>query len=33
VTRDVPARGVAMGVPAKVIREVPEEDLIERWRG
>ncbi len=32
VTRDVPARAVAMGVPAKVVREVPEEDLLERWR-
>jgi acetyltransferase-like isoleucine patch superfamily enzyme len=32
VTRDVPARGVAMGVPAKVVREVGEEDLLERWR-
>ena len=32
VTRDVPARGVAMGVPAKVIRQVPDEDLLERWR-
>ncbi|MGO9488770.1 MAG: DapH/DapD/GlmU-related protein [Solirubrobacteraceae bacterium] len=32
VTRDVPARGVAMGVPARVVREVGEEDLLERWR-
>ena len=32
VTRDVPARGVAMGVPARVVREVPDEDLLERWR-
>ena len=32
VTRDVPPRGVAMGVPAKVVREVGEEDLLERWR-
>jgi acetyltransferase-like isoleucine patch superfamily enzyme len=32
VTRDVPARGVAMGVPAKVVREVGEDDLLERWR-
>ncbi len=32
VTKDVPARGVAMGVPAKVVREVAEEDLLERWR-
>jgi UDP-2-acetamido-3-amino-2,3-dideoxy-glucuronate N-acetyltransferase len=32
VTRDVPPRAVAMGVPARVVREVGEEDLIERWR-
>jgi acetyltransferase-like isoleucine patch superfamily enzyme len=32
VTRDVPARGVAMGVPARVVREVGAEDLLERWR-
>jgi len=32
VTRDVPARALVMGVPARVVREVPEEDLIERWR-
>jgi acetyltransferase-like isoleucine patch superfamily enzyme len=32
VTRDVPARGVAMGVPARVVREVGEEDLLERWQ-
>ena len=32
VTRDVPARGVVMGVPARVVREVPDEDLLERWR-
>jgi acetyltransferase-like isoleucine patch superfamily enzyme len=32
VTRDVPARAVVMGVPARVVREVPDEDLIERWR-
>jgi len=32
VTRDVPPRAVAMGVPARVVREVPDEDLIERWR-
>jgi acetyltransferase-like isoleucine patch superfamily enzyme len=32
VTRDVPARGVAIGVPARVVREVGEEDLLERWQ-
>jgi acetyltransferase-like isoleucine patch superfamily enzyme len=32
VTRDVPARAVAMGVPARVVREVPDEDLLERWQ-
>jgi acetyltransferase-like isoleucine patch superfamily enzyme len=31
VTKDVPARMVAMGVPARVVRPVPDEDLIERW--
>jgi acetyltransferase-like isoleucine patch superfamily enzyme len=32
VTRDVPPRTVVMGVPAREAREVPEEDLLERWR-
>ena len=32
LTRDVPPRGVAMGVPARVVREVADEDLLERWR-
>jgi UDP-2-acetamido-3-amino-2,3-dideoxy-glucuronate N-acetyltransferase len=32
VTADVPARAVVMGVPARVVREVPEEDLLGRWR-
>ena len=32
VTRDVPARAVVMGVPARVVREVADEDLLERWR-
>jgi acetyltransferase-like isoleucine patch superfamily enzyme len=32
VTRDVPPRGVVMGVPAQVVREVPDADLLERWR-
>ncbi len=31
VTSDVPARKVVMGVPARVVREVPEDDLLERW--
>jgi acetyltransferase-like isoleucine patch superfamily enzyme len=32
VTRDVPPRGVVMGMPGRVVREVPDEDLLERWR-
>ena len=32
VTKDIPPRGVAMGVPARVVREVGDEDLLERWR-
>jgi acetyltransferase-like isoleucine patch superfamily enzyme len=32
VTRDVPARTVVMGVPARAQREVPDEDMLERWR-
>ena len=32
VTKDVPARGVAIGVPARVIRDVPDADLLEHWR-
>jgi UDP-2-acetamido-3-amino-2,3-dideoxy-glucuronate N-acetyltransferase len=32
VTRDVAPRAVVMGVPARVAREVPDEDLLERWR-
>jgi len=31
VTKDVPPRATVMGRPAKVIREVPDEDLLERW--
>ena len=32
VTNNVPPRAVVMGVPARVVREVPEADLLERWR-
>jgi UDP-2-acetamido-3-amino-2,3-dideoxy-glucuronate N-acetyltransferase len=32
VTNDVPARGLAMGVPARVVRQVRDEDLLEQWR-
>jgi len=32
VTRDVAPRQVVMGAPARPVREVPDEDLIERWR-
>ncbi len=32
VTRDVGEREVVMGVPARVVRRVPDEDLVERWR-
>jgi acetyltransferase-like isoleucine patch superfamily enzyme len=32
VTRDVAPRDVVMGVPARVVGRVPDEDLIERWR-
>jgi UDP-2-acetamido-3-amino-2,3-dideoxy-glucuronate N-acetyltransferase len=32
VVADVPPRAVAMGVPARVVREVPEADLLEHWR-
>jgi acetyltransferase-like isoleucine patch superfamily enzyme len=28
VTRHVPARALVMGVPARVVREVAEEDLL-----
>jgi acetyltransferase-like isoleucine patch superfamily enzyme len=31
VVRDVPERAVVMGVPAQVMRQVDEEDLLERW--
>jgi acetyltransferase-like isoleucine patch superfamily enzyme len=32
VTRDVPPRGVVMGVPARLVRDVADADLLERWR-
>jgi acetyltransferase-like isoleucine patch superfamily enzyme len=32
VTRDVAPRTVVMGVPAKAVREVPEEDVLAAWR-
>jgi acetyltransferase-like isoleucine patch superfamily enzyme len=32
VTRDVGTREVVMGVPARVVRHVNDEDLVERWR-
>jgi acetyltransferase-like isoleucine patch superfamily enzyme len=32
VTRDVPARAMVVGVPARTVREVGDEELLERWR-
>jgi UDP-2-acetamido-3-amino-2,3-dideoxy-glucuronate N-acetyltransferase len=32
VTRDVAPRAVVMGVPAREVRQVGDEDLLERWR-
>ncbi len=32
VTRNVPARAVVMGVPARVVGTVPDEDLLENYR-
>jgi acetyltransferase-like isoleucine patch superfamily enzyme len=32
VTRDVAAREVVMGAPARAVRHVDNDDLIERWR-
>jgi UDP-3-O-[3-hydroxymyristoyl] glucosamine N-acyltransferase len=32
VAADVAARAVVMGVPARRVREVGDEDLLERWR-
>ena len=31
VVGDVPARAVVMGVPARQVRQVPDDDLLERW--
>jgi UDP-2-acetamido-3-amino-2,3-dideoxy-glucuronate N-acetyltransferase len=31
VTKDVPPRAVVVGVPARQIRDVTDEDLLERW--
>jgi UDP-2-acetamido-3-amino-2,3-dideoxy-glucuronate N-acetyltransferase len=31
VTSDVASRKVVMGVPARMVRDVPDEDLLERW--
>jgi acetyltransferase-like isoleucine patch superfamily enzyme len=32
VAADVAPRALVMGVPARFVREVPGEDLLERWR-
>lgn len=32
VEGDVPARTVVMGSPARVVREVDDDELVERWR-
>jgi acetyltransferase-like isoleucine patch superfamily enzyme len=32
VAADVAPRAVVVGVPARQLREVPDEDLLERWR-
>jgi acetyltransferase-like isoleucine patch superfamily enzyme len=31
VTSDVAPRKVVMGVPARMVRDVPDDDLLERW--
>jgi acetyltransferase-like isoleucine patch superfamily enzyme len=32
VTSDVPPRCVVLGAPARVQRQVTDEELLERWR-
>ena len=32
VVRDVPDRAVVMGVPGRVVRQVGDKDLLDRWR-
>ena len=32
VTQDVPARAFMVGVPARQVREVRDEELLENWR-
>jgi acetyltransferase-like isoleucine patch superfamily enzyme len=32
VVTDVAPRSVVMGVPGRSVRQVPDEDLLERWR-
>jgi acetyltransferase-like isoleucine patch superfamily enzyme len=32
VTRDVPARRIVMGVPARITGTVEEEEILENWR-
>ena len=31
VTNDVPVRSVVVGVPARVVRQVPDSELLENW--
>ncbi|HEX6714877.1 MAG TPA: hypothetical protein VF066_15910, partial [Thermoleophilaceae bacterium] len=32
VTRNVPARTLVMGVPARRVRDIGDEELIDKWR-
>ena len=32
VTNNVPARALVMGVPARVVRQVTDAELVENWR-